>query len=222
MKYKLTFLLVIQVLLINAQLGNRNSLAAAMSFKIFENTDKRTKGTPYINKEFRPVKISGYKNTNLKARYNAHQDYFEVLHNGITKYLTVDSPLKITFVYSNKVYAAFNKSDKQNEKHFYVIKHNESSFKILLKEKIILREEIKVKTGYNSYTPAIFKKKKNIYFIKFENDKKVIEIPTKTRKFLNLFSDKSKELKKFIKKNKLKTKKEDDLIKIFKYYNTLK
>ncbi|APG65543.1 hypothetical protein LPB136_09305 [Tenacibaculum todarodis] len=222
MKYKLTILLLLQALLLTAQMENRYSLSSSMSFKTFSDVDKNFKGTPFINKDLRPVTIEGYKETDLKARYNAHQDYFEVLRKGQTKYFTVKSPLKLTFVYTNKVYAAFNKSENQNEKTFYVIKHEDPSFKILLKENILLKEEVEAKTGYGSYTPPTFKRKKDTNFVKFKNSDEVIEIPTKTKKFLEIVSNKSKEVKTFIKKNKLKLKKEKDLIKIFKYYTSLK
>lgn len=222
MKLKLIILLVLQAYLSYGQIDNRNSLSSSMSFRIFNNENKKIVGSPYINDVLFPIKIEGYNEKKLKARYNAHQDYFEVLSNGVTKYFTVKSSLKLTFLNTDKVYAAFNKNDGGNEKTFYVIKYENPSFKILLKEQIILKDEIKAKTGYGSYTPPTFKRTKDIYFVKYNDSENVIEIPTKTKKFLKIVADKEKEMKRFIKNNKIELKKEKDLIKVFNYYTTLR
>jgi len=48
-----------------------------------------------------------------------------------------------------------------------------------------------------------------------------IEVPGNKKKFLTLFKDKTEEVEKYISANALSVKKEDDLIRIFTYYNSL-
>lgn len=55
----------------------------------------------------------------------------------------------------------------------------------------------------------------------YTTDKTLIELPSKKKKLLLIFGDKSAQVKDYIEKNNLSTSKESDVIRIFEYYNTL-
>ena len=61
--------------------------------------------------------------------------------------------------------------------------------------------------------------KKNFYY--YGTDKVLTLVPPKKKMLLALFGDQSQAIKEYIKQNKLSPAKEDDLVKIFEYYNTL-
>lgn len=59
------------------------------------------------------------------------------------------------------------------------------------------------------------------YYMLSGNQNEVVAIPATKKKLLLLFQAKSEEMEKYISANDLSVKKEDDLVKIFSYYNTI-
>ncbi|CAM1356493.1 hypothetical protein [Tenacibaculum halocynthiae] len=187
------------------------------SLSTFANYDKKIKGSPYIQKHYSPIKISGFSNNDLSAKYNAHQDFFKIIKNGTVKHFTTNNSQTITFTSNNKSYKSFLFEDK---KTFFVLNYEDSNFIVLTKETISLTDAIKPQTGYDSYTPAKFHRKKDRYYMKMKNED-VIKIDRSKKRFLKNFKDKKKLVKKYIKANKLNHKNEKDLIGILKYYYTI-
>ena len=72
--------------------------------------------------------------------------------------------------------------------------------------------------GYDSNVPAQYKRLKDKFFIK-KNDELAIEIPTNKKDFAKLFPKRQKEILSFIKKEKIKFKKESDLLKLVNHLN---
>jgi hypothetical protein len=60
-----------------------------------------------------------------------------------------------------------------------------------------------------------------IYELFYAKDNIVYKIPSNAKKLVSVFGDKSSEMKKYIDDNSLAAGKEQDLIKIFEYYNSL-
>ena len=81
---------------------------------------------------------------------------------------------------------------------------------------------MKPKSNYETLKPAKFERKQDAYYIKLSDQDIVIELPTRKSKFLDVFNSKSNSVKSFIKKERLGIKKEEDLIKIFNFYASLK
>lgn len=177
-------------------------------------------GSKYINDEFLP----GTLNKSPKVysfRYNAYQDEIEV-KNGSEVYAVIKNfNFPITFLASNKVYQVFEHTiEKEKTKGFFVVLTDAKNIKLLLKEKIKFAPEKKAKSGYHKYEPASFKRFIDTHFIGYKNNK-AERLPKKKSDFLELFANNSEHIDKFIKDNKLKYNKTDDLIKIFTYYNSL-
>ena len=97
----------------------------------------------------------------------------------------------------------------------------DKKFTLLTREVISLSKELLPSTSYHKYKAPAFKREKDKYYIYFNNEKEVISLSIKKHAFFKLFDTNSKAISKYIKKEKLNIKKEEDLIKIFKFYASL-
>ena len=84
-----------------------------------------------------------------------------------------------------------------------------------------IKDAIKPKTGYGEFTPSKFRREKDTYYINFTKNDIALKLPKKKKVFFKLFSSQAQSIQKFVKKEKLNIKKEQDLAKIITYYNTL-
>ena len=104
---------------------------------------------------------------------------------------------------------------------FKILAKNDKAF-LLGKQFIEFKPEVKPKSNFETLKPAKFERKKDTYYLKLSDQDIVIELPTRKSKFLDVFNSKSNAVKNFIKKEKLGIKNEEDLIKIFNFYVSLK
>jgi hypothetical protein len=91
---------------------------------------------------------------------------------------------------------------------------------LLIDYQKVLKEPYVLKNGYNDTD----QNKKYVTIKKYyilNKDHKYVAVKLKEKVILKVLSDKTKELKKYIKKNSLKLKKEEDVVKTLEYYNTL-
>ena len=176
------------------------------------------KGSAFIHSELQNISIEGNE---MKGKYNAARDYMELDKEGSTVFFlpAIEYRYKVIFTDLNETYQAF---EYEKFKYgFFKILNEGKNAKLLCKEKILFKPEVKPKSSFDTYKPAEFKRKKDIYYIKFKEKDLVFELSTRKSKFLNVFNDHSGAVKKFIKDEKLNIKDKNDLIKIFDYYNTL-
>lgn len=84
-------------------------------------------------------------------------------------------------------------------------------------------ELITLNPNYNAITNSGSKESKMFLKYKFYcfSENKLVEIERSKKKLLGLFKTHFDEIKKYVKSNKLSPKKENDLIAVFKYYNSL-
>ncbi|MGG6229490.1 hypothetical protein [Tenacibaculum sp. SDUM215027] len=188
----------------------------------FSKTSKSIKGSPFIQDQHTPLKISSFKNDLLVGKYNAHQDYFEIkLNNEIKSFIPDKYSLgKDVFLKSNKVYRAFYYDD--NNIGFFVITFNSKKATLLTKEQISFKKAQKPTTGYDKYKPAAFHKEKDVFYIHFKNSNNLaIKLPTNKKKFINLFGKNSQNIKKFIKSKKINIRKKENIKKVLIFYSNL-
>jgi len=182
--------------------------------------DKTVKGNVYVNDDFSPARLSNNK-TIYSANYNAFQDQIVINADGKKFVVAKSFENAITFLNSKKVYQAFKYEDGGKEKAgFFVNLASGKEISVLRKERIKFYEEKEAHSGYDSYIPPVFKRENDKLFIGFK-DHSAKEIPRKKKDIFKLFKDKEKEIEKYTKDQKLNPKKENDLIKIVLYYNTL-
>lgn len=188
----------------------------------FDSRDRDLVGSSYIHKEFLPAKRRDDE-TIYFIRYDAYQDEMEVQKDGEAFYMNKLFDYPVTFINDRKVYEVFKYKVKDtNHIGFFVVLFKTEDFSLLLKEKIKFHDPVEPKTGYQKYKPPTLKRTKDKLFIGYSKDHMAVEVPSKKKDFIKLFSDKSEEIEEFIKKNKLSIKKQNDLIKILKYYDSLK
>ena len=182
-------------------------------------------GTPYKDKMFKNGTI--LKNgvplaKNIGLRYNASKDLFEVKKSSVlkddqAKVLKSSSDLFIIIDNENYVFLAPNENNSTQGYFLIDYKSDKTSlFKKIKKEYI---PEQKAYTSLASNIAANYKEKLSLYL--YTNDGLLIELPGSKSKRLKAFGDKSKEVKVFVKENKINLNKEAGLIEVIKYCNTL-
>lgn len=182
------------------------------------------KGSPYENQKFQygkvQNKLSG-KSQSLYLRYNVFNDVIEIKEN-------MFDPKTIGLIKSLNIYATINKqeyhyeifTDKNsntNEGYFLLLSKGTNNNLYLRKNKKF-KEKVKAKDSFRKDIPATFIDSESYYIKK---GRILFPVSTKKKEYLQQFSEKETELKKYIKSEKINLKNKDDLIKIFKYYDSL-
>lgn len=186
-----------------------------------ENNNKyaNAKGSPYLTDNFISAKIIPGNKT-YWVRYNAYEDVMEVKTN--SKIIILDNSqgdYKIIFTSNSNPYVALMEKGKKRRGYFIeVLKtDNISLYKKTEKKYTPKRESL---NSYDKDKPAYFSKGKSTYFIQ-QIDSDLQELPTKQKAFLNLFSNNKTKVKDFIKKNRIKLSRENDLVQLVNFVNSL-
>lgn len=184
----------------------------------YAHLDPNVKGSPFIQKDLQNVTIQGNK---LKARYNANQDYMELEKEGKTVFFmpAIEYRYEVVFTDLNVSYRAFE-HEKLKYTFFRILANKDKAY-LLCKEFVKLKPEVKPKSNFEVYKPAKFERKKDVFFFKFKDNDRVVELPTKKSKFAKVFGNNASKIKSFLKKERINLKKEKDLIKVFNYYSSL-
>ncbi|MFD0761801.1 hypothetical protein ACFQZW_06870 [Lutibacter aestuarii] len=181
---------------------------------------KELVGSPYVNDDFFPAKIKGIE-TAYPMRYNAYEDEMEFEKEG--KFYNFNKVLnqEVVFLATNKKYKLFfDTENNDNSIGYFVVLFQGNKIDLLNKEKIKFFEAVKPKTGYDKYKPPTLKRVNDKFYIGYKNGT-TTELPRKKQDVLKLFSEKSNDIQNYAKKNRLSFKDKEDLIQLFKYYNTL-
>ncbi len=191
----------------------------------FDRSDKTIQGTPYLLDDFSPARVSADSDKIYNLRYNAVTDQMEVQSekNTIQAINKNIDGVTITFLKDDKTYESINYiNDKGLAERGYFIHLSSTSAKInlLIKEAKKFIERKPAKSSYQVTKPAQFKRLDDIYYIIIKN-KTAQLLPSKKKDLLRLFPEHSKAIEAFIKSNKIKTSKQDDLITLVNYINTL-
>lgn len=178
-------------------------------------------GSPYVNKKFSPVKVEGFDDQVFTGRFNAYNGEMEI--NLGTKIIALDNSKDYSVVYTqdNKVYKIFNYSTAQGEskRGFLNIVSQKPDYSLLKEEIIKYQDKVKAATSYQSDKPAKFIKGSAVYYIKKTNV--IRAFPTRKKDLLKAYAKDAKEVKSFLKKEKISFKKEKDLIKLAGFLSAL-
>ena len=177
-------------------------------------------GSPYVNDSFQTALILPL-NGKFTARYNAVEDLMEVKKKDGSDFI-LDKEANYTIQFPSKTYKVFNTNGDLNNPTFeyFIVELELKNVSLLKKETKKFYEEKVAATTYSADKPARFDKEhKTKLYIK--TNSKLEPISTKTKRFLALFPDQKDTIKKYIKDNNISLKKEDQLLKLLKYINTL-
>ncbi|MBT8323721.1 MAG: hypothetical protein HKN99_04200 [Winogradskyella sp.] len=179
-------------------------------------------GSPYIEEDFKPVRIKGYDNQIYSGRYNGYNGEMEINLGG-DKLIALDTnaEVEVIFTTTNKVYKTFSyETDRGYTKRGFLAVVDEGENYSLLKEEIIkYYEGEKATSSYERDKPAKFRREDDKYYLSANGETKFL--PQREKDLLKAFPKNSKAIKGYIKSNKLKTKKEEDLTKVAAYIATL-
>lgn len=235
MKKSILLLITILSLLITssynlAQAQDNGSNQALMegggSFLVTLNQkNKKAIGSPYIYKDFAPAKISATQNEIYNVRYNAFTDEIEIKvgEDKVQNFNKNLSNVVITFLNDNVKFTTLNyiNSDDGLERGYFVsLTESNDKVKLFSKKQIKYFEAKPAKTSYDNDKPAEFKNVNDTHFISI-NDAYARELPTNKKSIAKMFPKNSKDILNFIKKNKIKTSREADMVNLINYINTL-
>lgn len=182
--------------------------------------ESEIEGTPYLAENFAPGEVHFKKGnpTSAALRYNIFNDYMEFQQNGKT-YILDPTPQINKVVVNDYIFVVGTYESKGKLRQGYFTLLDSGKIMLLTKQIVTFHERKEVKALETSATPAKYKRAADAYYykvgngalIKIENLKKMIE---------NL-PDRQTEVSQFAKQEKISVRKEDELKKLFRYYNSL-
>ncbi|MDX9881927.1 MAG: hypothetical protein RBS73_07655 [Prolixibacteraceae bacterium] len=176
-------------------------------------------GSPFLNNEFVKGEVTSTSNTivsDVPLRYNIYADEIEYEEKDKkTFYLDKSTVKNIKIGGSEFIYKAYLLNNKLGRSYFEVLLRGKAT---LLKQYRVNFEDAKPAKAYEDPSPARFKTSKPDFYIAF-GDAEAKRISGAKQLSEELFSDKGTEIAGFIKKNKLKTGDQEDIVRIVQFYN---
>jgi len=207
MKIKLSFLIALVALF-----SFSGSIAQQASAQKIE-------GTPYLSEKYVPGEILfGTERSTVPLRYNVYQDLMEYQQNG--KALVLDPSTKIKRVRLGESTYIVEKFEFDGKTKYGFLNLLDSGKVMLVAKKVVkYQEPIKGRALDGGDLPAKFSKSSDAYYYRIGNG--ALQEVDNIKDMIASFPDKQEELKQFAKKEKISPKKEDELVKLVRYYNSL-
>lgn len=225
-KYLLNLFLFILVTSLSAQVvqvnNNTLEIGTLQLEEVNKGLDKNVEGSPYISDTFIPAKINAIKKTHF-VRLNAIHSTLEVkIATNKIVVLNTKNNFDIQLLDgSRRRYTSVNctnENGKMVNAILEVISEN-AKYSLYKKEQ---KKFIKAKKGgaYTDKESSRYVIAPSIYYLSAikKGTIKVIEIPSKKKKFFALFDENSEKLNRFVKQEKLSISKSEDLIKILNFH----
>lgn len=182
-------------------------------------TASKIEGTPYLNEKYEDGEIYYGEANRVKVpvRYNIYQDLMEYQQNG--KPLVLDPSDKIKQVRLGESTFIVEKVEKEGKTKYGFLNLLDSGKVTLLSKKVVkYQEPLKDRGLDGGDLPAKFSRSSDEFYVKINGDLKKVD---SIKDLIASFPDKQEELKQFAKKEKISPKKENELVKLIKYYNAL-
>ena len=207
MKIKLSFLIALVSLL--SFLGSIAQQASA----------QKIEGTPYLSEKYVPGEILfGSERSAVPLRYNVYQDLMEYQQNG--KALVLDPNTKIKKVRLGESTYIVGKFEFDGKTKYGFLNLLDSGKVMLVAKKVVkYQEPLKGRGLDGGDLPAKFSKSSDAYFYRVGNGE--LQEVDNIKDMIASFPDKQEEVKQFAKKEKISPKKEEELVKLVRYYNSL-
>ncbi|MFK7747934.1 MAG: hypothetical protein AB8B65_06075 [Kordia sp.] len=180
-------------------------------------------GTPYYDETFNSANINPIGKV-FMVRYNVALDVMEVIQKNDT--LIMDKKNRSYVIEQNKgniTYKILQYVESQNDDKlgYYIQLTNGKNVKLYRKDRKKFVEVKRAAYGSINGSSAKYKEQKSEYYIEYGDNGTAVKLPRKKKSVIKLFVSKEKEVKAFIKKNKIKFTKEQDLMKFVNYVNSL-
>lgn len=192
---------------------------------LFDKSDKTVEGTPYVQDDFFPARVTAKKEEIFNLRYNAVTGEMEIKSNQINN-PTINKNIQgiaVTFLKDNKTYISttyFDKDGNTTVGFLLSLTQPNAKNRLFLQERKKFVESKPAKSSYQDAQPARFDKLNDVFYFAVGSD---IAKPLSTNKkeIASNFPEHKNDILKFIGSEKLNVKKQDDLIKLFNYINNL-
>lgn len=171
-------------------------------------------GIPYYKKEFNRAKVGEHSGT-IPVRYNSFLDTIEILEKEDVYELPKDGTTPAFTFENTGEKLVYVQTDDRYSGYFFEL--NPGKNRILKKIITNYSPEVAAPNTLIAGTAARFDLQKPLYFVK--TDTQFFELPRNAQQLAKNFPDQAKELLDFIKKNKIKFNKEDDLIQLGNFLN---
>ena len=185
--------------------------------RLFEEEGSPFFAEEYIESNIQLLNGKTYQRIPIKINYLTGELLFKM---GGGQEMTLIKPFqRIELMREGKKYifrSGFPSVDKQNELTLYEMLDSGSA--VLLKYTSVNFQD---KQPYNSVNTIRTYTKKQTYY-SYLPSKGLVSLPSEAEELIRLFGKEASIMAEFMQKNKLKGKKETDLIKLFAYYNTIK
>jgi len=183
--------------------------------------ESNIEGSPFLNEEF--IKGTIYttahqKYVDVPLRYNIFNDLIEFKseENKILAIATPEIVDKIEFGNFQVFYLPFTNVKKVRKGFFILIEQGNAS--LYYKPQIFLKKATEA-VPFQEPQPAKFIRQVDAYYLRIEpTEAKLIG---NRKDLFKLFPDRKEEIATFVKRNKIKTNKVEDLRKLLQFYNSL-
>lgn len=198
------------------------------------NIDQKAKAFGLSASEFEAIKKQAYANANfiegnvytdeepmLKAipmRYNAAADEIEIKNSSSSDYGALSKDPSIYAKISKDIYVFIPYNGSNEKGGYFNILTEGKHYNLYKKTKATFHEGREAKTSYDSKKPSYFSKDVTYYLVK---DGKFYELPSRKSRILKVMDKKKKEVRSYIKDNRLDLNEEADLTKLVTYYDSL-
>jgi len=208
----------------SSMMHNDMSSQAILQKNMGKNYEFDIEGSPYYDETFNSATITPL-NKVFMVRYNAALDIMEVIQKEDTLVLNKDyKDYKIVQSKGNITYKILENTKSENgEKLGYYIQLTDGENIKLYRRDTKKFVEIN-RTAYGSTTSttyAKYREQKSEFYIERGDSGIAVKLPKKKKSVIKLFEGKEKDIKAFIKDKKIKLTKEQDLIKLIDYANSL-
>ncbi len=183
----------------------------------------KIEGTPYLNEQYVEGEIffgetNRASHAKVPVRYNIYQDLMEYQQNG--KALVLDPTKKIKKVKVGDETFVVEKFNMDGKSKFGFLNVLDTGKMTLMSKKMIkYTEPLQGKALDGGDLPAKFSRLSDTYFYRFgEGELKEVG---NLKELIASLPDKQDEVKQFAKQEKISPKKEDELLKLVRYYNSL-
>jgi len=180
----------------------------------------KTVGSPYINETYFPAVVEGYDES-IELRYNAYTDEMEFEVDETLYALSKNEYPRVVLGWKKKTpYIYTTYQDGANlVSGFLRIVNEKDKYPLYVKETVSFSPSKKATSGYDSDKPEVYKREKDRFFTKIENQ--IVEVPLHKKNILKLFPEFQKEIQDFLKSEKVKLNSQDDMVRVFNYLNSL-
>lgn len=178
-------------------------------------------GSIYNSLRFKKASINEEKSGSFDAevRYNIYTDEMEYTSDNEFFMVKQDPSIHIRIDDEYFYYCDFTSKRFVSKRGYYVLVELSDAYAIYKKYDLEITDPKKFGGTDGTPTPGVIKVVSKYYL---EENGIIMELPLNRKEMLALFNDKEKELESYIKKNKLKLRKEEDIIQLVSKYNMLK